>query len=178
MYTNCEHIDVQKAIDANLDYLNEPNGTKVRHKYPTRTLDRVSVPRNKARLNECRLGNTYNDQDNVEIKFKTIKQVNKYANEHSYMFVGKELRRYFLGIPMGDPLSVAQASALCQHAEMECDIKREETNGDSERNLSFCFMDDLNIRIAYNDEESTSKESAREYIESIKKCYPTSLNLE
>ena len=38
-------------------------------------------------------------------------------------------------------------------------------------------MNDLNLRIAYNDKEAT-KESAREYLEELKGCYPSSLNLE
>ena len=177
MYTNCNHADVQAAIKGNLEYLRQPNGAKIRHTYPTRTLDKVSVPKCKGKLDQCRLGNTYNKDENLEINFKTLLEINKYANEHSYMFVGKELRRYFLGIPMGDPLSVAQASALCQWAECKCDIRREERVGDSTRNLSYCFMDDLNLRIAYNDKEAT-KESAREYLEELKGCYPSSLNLE
>ena len=78
---------------------------------------------------------------------------------------------------MGDPLSVAQASALCQWAECKCEIKRKEEKGDNEWNTSYCFMDDLNMRVGY-DGKGMTKEMTKEYLNEMKECYPNSLNLE
>ena len=93
----------------------------------------------------------YNVEDNVQVTFDDIATVCNHADDNSYMFVGNQLRRYHLGVPQGDPLSAAKASSLCLDAELDADASRELTHGDSDRNQSVCFMDDLFFRIAYSE---------------------------
>jgi len=96
------------------------------------------------------------------------------------MFVGRQLRKYHLGVPMGDPLSVAKANGLCMVAEFKADRQQQLLHGDSVRNLSLHFMDDLFFRAAYVDEPSSpwSRQSALKMISTLQTCYPATLTLE
>ena len=144
----------------------------------------VVCPKGKCSLSECWFGKDYglSDSTNVEINFDDIRQVNAFANENSYMFVGKQLRKYRVGIPMGDPLSCAKANGTCLHAEMQCDNRRAERVGDAERNMTLCFMDDLFIKVAYEVDatgaDAWTEQSAEEFKEELKSCYPERLVLE
>ena len=144
----------------------------------------VVCPKGKCKLSDCWFGKDYglSSSTNVEVTFNDIRQVNAFANENSYMYVGKQLRKYRVGIPMGDPLSCAKANGTCLHAEMKCDTTREERVGDAERNLTLCFMDDLFIKVVYEVDGSReggwTEASAEEYKEELKKCYPERLVLE
>ena len=64
----------------------------------------------------------FDDSDHVEVSFNDIVDVNNYAETNSYMFVGKQLRKYELGVPMGDPLSCAAALSCTMAAEMTAKV--------------------------------------------------------
>ena len=131
-------------------------------------------------MSDCRLGAAlhYDTAAMVEVPFKAIEAVNRYANEHSFMFVGQALRRYTLGCPMGDPLSAAKSQGLCLVGEHKFQQQREHQHQDSIRNNSFCFMDDLFLRVAYCDSAGWSKDSAASMLEQLKAVYKTPLELE
>ena len=176
------------AVRANVERAREVQtaDTNTAKRASARLRGSVTCPKGKCKLTDCWFGKAYglSDSTNVEIKFDDIIQVNVYAfaNENSYMFVGTQLRKYRVGIPMGDPLSCAKANGTCLHAEMTCDNNREKRVGDSERNLTLCFMDDLFIKVAYDAEEHDGEQwteaSAEDFKEELKKCYPKRLVLE
>ena len=185
MYTELGHKEIMVATEANVERAKEvqTDEAKGERRSCARLRRTVVCPKGKCKLRECGFGKDYglSGSTNVEINFDDIVQVNEFANESSYMFVGKEIRKYRLGIPMGDPLSCAKANGTCLHAEMTCDKAREERRGDAQRNLTLCYMDDLFMKVAYEvgdgDEEWTEKE-ADEYLEELKQCYPARLVLE
>ena len=129
-------------------------------------------------MKNCRYGTNYSD-DTVAVTFDDIVDVNDFSNKWSYMFVGNQLRHYGKGVPMGDPLSCAKALGCTKHHEDLYDTSWH----DSARNVSVCFMDDLFFQIGYDaDAEGEggewTKESADDYIEGLKRCYPAPLELE
>ena len=156
----------------------------------TRTRTGVVLPRRKCKQTECWFGKkVFDDSDHVEITFEDIIDVNTFAEEHSYMFVGTQLRKYKLGVPMGDPLSCAAALSCTLAAEMSADSTRQTRCGDADRNLSLCFMDDLFFKVAYESakacaeqtrqgRDAWTKASARQYIAELMSCYPKPLELE
>ena len=134
-----------------------------------RSMDRVSVPRGKGKLTDCRLGRTYDPDENVEVTFEDIVNVNRYANDRSYVMVGTQMRWMHLGIPMGDPLSVAKANAVAFVAERaaklkwRAEVKMEGDRGvdirgrGEERDLTYSYIDDIHLRVAYNPAQDTGK---------------------
>ena len=90
-----------------------------------------------------------------------------YSNARSIMRIGKQIRRYVMGTPMGEPRTRAKSNGVCLDDELNADAEREKQYGDSERNLSLAFVDDKHIRVAYDD-NLWSTESAREYLEGLR----------
>ena len=192
MYTDIRHDKIKESIGRNLKRAREPGDCTQTADLRTSARVRTSVclPKGKCKQSECWYGRAYGLSDYfVEVTFDDIVQVNEFAEANSYMFVGDELRKYHLGVPMGDPLSCAAAQSVCLDAEMCCDARRQErtTTGrvggaDADRNLSLAVMDDLFFRVAYvpgaTEAEEWSAESADAYIEELKGCYPDPLVLE
>ena len=99
----------------------------------------------------CSLGPAYNHEEEVEIKFSDLTDVSDYSNDTSILRVGREIRRYLQGTPMGEQGSCAKANGVCLDDELRIDAAREAEFGDSERNLSLAFVDDKHARVAYDD---------------------------
>eukprot|EP01050_Picozoa_sp_SAG11_P019662 SAG11_NODE_3172_length_2635_cov_2.232650_3_plen_115_part_00 len=85
------------------------------------------------------------------------------------MKVGKQVRHYHIGTPMGEPGSCAKANGLCLDDELRVDAEREAAwgGGYSERNCSLAFVDDKHVRVAYDDIPWT-QDSAEEYVTALK----------
>ena len=181
MYTDMPHTEVNTSIREMLDLikLSFDHECSDGSRYSLRRLNTVVCPRLKGKLAECRFGRAYSTEF-VEVTFSDIMNVCKYSDDNSYMYVGNQLRKYHLGVPMGDPLSVAKANSLCMAHELKADLTRETLHGDSVRNLSLCFMDDLYYRVAYVDapDSTWTERSARNMIDELKLCYPRTLVLE
>ena len=191
MYTDLRHQAIQGSIKVNLKRAQEPGNAPANGgvRSSTRVRNSVCCPRGKCKQRECWFGKrVFDDSDHVEVSFNDIVDVNNYAETNSYMFVGKQLRKYELGVPMGDPLSCAAALSCTMAAEMTADRKRQARHGDARRNLSLCFMDDLFFRVAYDPEAKNrkighktatwTKESAKTYVGELMACYPRPLELE
>ena len=191
MYTDLRHAAIGESIKVNLARAQEPGNASANGgvRSSTRVRNSVCCPKGKCKQRECWFGKrVFDDSDHVEVTFDDIVDINKFAEENSFMFVGNQLRKYELGVPMGDPLSCAAALSCTMAAEMTADRKRRTKHGDARRNLSLCFMDDLFFRIAYDPDahkRATSsrtatwtKESAKEYVRELMACYPKPLELE
>ena len=134
-------------------------------RYPLRGLDRISVGRTKQDgIRACALGPAYNTDEQIEIKFSDLQFICDYSNDASIMRVGKQIRRYLMGTPMGEQGSCAKANGVCMDDELTIDAARD----DSERNLSLAFVDDKHARVAYDDVK-WSKASAEAYIKELMK---------
>jgi hypothetical protein len=192
MYTDIRHNAIHGSIVRNLARVREstqPEAATCGVRASARLRNSVCLPKRKCRQKECWFGQKYESTDRVTVKFSDILAINDFAEANSYMFVGKQLRQYFMGVPMGDPLSCSAAQSVCLDAEIRCDERRQAADvnsvgggGDSCRNLTLCVMDDLFFRIAY--EQSATKQgewtarSADAYIEQLKAAYPAPLELE
>ena len=123
----------------------------------------------------CRAGKAYDDE-HVTVMLSDILEINAYSNRRSIMRVGNEIRRYFKGTPMGEQSSCAKANGVALDAELSADEARERTHGDSQRNLSLAYVDDVHVRIAYSPtgQRGWDLQSARSY---ILQCYPAPLKM-
>jgi hypothetical protein len=136
-------------------------------RYPLRNLDRVEVGKRKSDgLKACALGPAYNTEEQTEILFSDMMDICVHSNARSFMRVGKQIRHYHIGTPMGEQGSCAKANGLCLDEELRVDAAREAECGDSERNCSLAFVDDKHVRVAY-DELLWSKSSAEEYADRL-----------
>ena len=166
MYNFVTHERMHDSLVKNIERVK--NSTAPTRRYPMRSLDRVTVGRKKQDgLKSCALGPAYNLEEQVEIRFEDMIEICDYSNDRSFLRVGKEIRRYVMGTPMGEPGSCAKANGVCLDDELNADAEREIRYGDSERNLSLAFVDDKHIRVAYDD-ILWSRESAQEYLEVLR----------
>ena len=84
-----------------------------------------------------------------------------------------------LGAPMGEPASCAQALSVCLHAEQSFHTTRETAEGDSARDASLGFVDDMQFRYGYElSDRVWTRASARELLEQSRAIYPPPLELE
>jgi hypothetical protein len=124
MYTNCPHERMDEAVRNNIQRLRD--STHPDRAYPLRNLDRVSVGQGKNDgIKACSLGPTYNTETQVEIKFKDMIDICVHSNARSFMRVGRQVRHYHIGTPMGEQGSCAKANGLCLDDELRVDAERE-----------------------------------------------------
>ena len=115
-------------------------------------IDRVTVSKSKSGgLEACSIGPAYDSDTQVEVRLTDITNICEYSNERSYMRVGKQLRRYKMGTPMGEQSSCAKANGVCLDDELTTDATWQQQHGDSCRNLSLAFVDDKHIQVAWDD---------------------------
>ena len=153
MHTNLQHDEIETAVDYHLRTVTCARQRALRlgeRRTSVRGRKSVVLPRGKCSLRECRFGQLYEGEKLVQVDFNDIRDVSRWANEMSYMFVGTQLRRYVLGVPMGAPMACFQALATTKRCEDVCNEKME----DSERNVSVCVMDDLFLQILYDPSET------------------------
>jgi len=119
-------------------------------RYPIRNLDRVCV-RKGGRAKDCVLGRVASEnEDFMVVMFDTLREVCVYSNAHTYLMVGTQLRRQRTGSPMGEQISPAKTAGVCLNHEATVMETRETRRGDSVRNLSIGFVDDIHLRVAYS----------------------------
>jgi hypothetical protein len=178
MYTNLFHADCDTCLIRNARRYRESTQDIGGHNLRCR--ERICMPRKNTKLQDCRPGSSYDEEEFVTITVQDIVDICVYSNSRSIMFVGTELRQYFQGIPMGEQGSCAKANGVALDAELQCDVDRARTHGDSERNLSLQYVDDAHNRVAWSDnpELGWSRESAVAYAASIRECYPAPLFME
>ena len=166
MYTDLSFKRMSESLRSNIARVRESTSNTTERKYPLRNLDRLCVGRSKSEPGHrvCTLGPAYNHAEQVEIRFTDLTDVCDYSNHTSIMRVGREIRRYLQGTPMGEQGSCAKANGVCLDDELRIDAAREAEFGDSERNLSLAFVDDKHARVAYDD-ILWSRESAQQYID-------------
>ena len=175
MYQFVTHERMHESLVSNIARVK--NSTEPNRRFPQRNLDRVAVGRRKQDgLSACALGPAYNLEEQVEIRFSDMIDICDYSNDRSIMRIGKQIRQYVMGTPMGEPGSCAKANGVCLDDELNADAEREKQFGDSERNVSLAFVDDKHIRVAYDD-ILWSKESAQEYLEGLR-TYSAPLKME
>ena len=164
MYTDLRMDRMNDALRNCVQYLRE--STDPERRYPMRAVDRVSVPRHKAGERALRtLGPAYNHEEQVEIPFETMFAINDYSNAKSIIRVGRQIRKYTLGTPMGEQQSCAKANGVCLDDELKIDRARELAAGDSCRNISLAFVDDKHARVVYDENDYLwTKASAEEYL--------------
>jgi len=163
MYTALSFARMSEALRNNIVRLKASSAADRR--YPLRGLDRISVGRTKQDgIRACALGPAYNKDEQIEIKFSDLQFICDYSNDASIMRVGKQIRRYLMGTPMGEQGSCAKANGVCMDDELTLDA----THDDSQRNLSLAFVDDKHARVAYDDVK-WSKASAEVYIKELMK---------
>eukprot|EP01050_Picozoa_sp_SAG11_P016364 SAG11_NODE_2226_length_3663_cov_1.716891_1_plen_250_part_00 len=102
----------------------------------------------------------------MEVTLKDVVDICEHSNARSFMRVGRQIRHYHIGTPMGEQGSCAKANGLCMDDEYAMDAVREAACGDSERNCSLAFVDDKHVRVAYDD-VIWSKESAESYADTL-----------
>ena len=138
MYTDLRHAAIGESIKVNLARAQEPGNASANGgvRSSTRVRNSVCCPKGKCKQRECWFGKrVFDDSDHVEVTFDDIVDINKFAEENSFMFVGNQLRKYGLGVPMGDPISCVAALSCTMAAEMTADRKRRTKHGDARRNL-------------------------------------------
>ena len=177
MYTNLYHTDCDSSLRRNVDRYRASGSDIGGHNMRSR--EYICMPKRGAKIANCRPGQSYDD-DHVTVSLQDIVDVAEYSNSRSIMFVGTELRQYTQGIPMGEQGSCAKANGVALDAELRCDAEREETHGDSERNLSLQYVDDGYNKIVYSEEGCMgwTRESAVEYATQVRECYPHPLFME
>ena len=131
-----------------------------------RILDRIAVGKSKQDgIDQCHLGPAYNHETQVEIRFSDLIEVCEYSNSHSIMRVGRQIRQYIMGTPMGEQGSCAKSNGVCLDDELRIDQEREDKHLDSERNLSLAFVDDKHAIVAYDENDLFwTRASATEYL--------------
>jgi hypothetical protein len=134
-----------------------------------RGLDRIAVGKSKQDgISECFLGPAYNHETQVEIKFSDLIDICEYSNRHSIMRVGRQIRQYIMGTPMGEQGSCAKANGVCLDDELRIDKEREEKHHDSERNLSLAYVDDKHAIVAYDENDQLwTRASAEKYLSEL-----------
>eukprot|EP01050_Picozoa_sp_SAG11_P030838 SAG11_NODE_9298_length_924_cov_3.258182_1_plen_248_part_01 len=100
MYTNISHARMDEALENNIKRLRD--SSMPGRRFPMRNLDRVSVAKRKTKQKFNTLGPTYNKHEQVEVTFEQMKAICKHSNDSSYMRVGREIRHYHMGTPMGE----------------------------------------------------------------------------
>jgi hypothetical protein len=184
MYTALPHDAIMEGLECALKAVVLPttcDGDGVTTRGSARNRTAVVLPRSKGRMKDCFFGREYGFGNHVVVTFEDMRNVTKWANARSIMYVAGELRRYHVGIPMGAQSSCSSANGLAMMAEMKADDEWARRGGATQRNVSLAFMDDLYMRVLYDDEmqgEGWTRESAGEYMELLKTAYPDGLDLE
>ena len=63
---------------------------------------KASAPRKTDGHNKCALGPAYNREEQVEITFDNMVTICDYSNDRSIMRIGRQIRKYLQGTPMGE----------------------------------------------------------------------------
>ena len=178
MYTELEHTTINRATRLNVDRFlaSDVFSSEIGHNLRARPA--ICVPRKGAKMATCHVGYAQ-DEEHCTVFLSDIIEVTEFANSRSIMRVGKELRKYTKGTPMGMQASCASANGVGLDAEFTADAQREASHGDSVRNLSLSYVDDCRVGIAWSESgaHGWTLESAREYARTIMDCYPAPLRM-
>jgi hypothetical protein len=183
MYTALPHDAIMDGLKSALKAVTRPTATQssaTTTRGSARNRKSVVLPKGKCKMKDCFFGREYGFGNNIVITFKDMVDVTEWANKRSIMFVAGQLRQYHVGIPMGAQSSCSSANGLAMMAEMRADEAWRKRGGTSKRNVSLAFMDDLFMKVLYDQDATTgwTRASAQEYMDLLKGAYPVGLELE
>ena len=167
MYTNISVQRMNESLRANIQRVKD--SSEDGRRFPMRNLDRIAVGKSRQDgIDQCHLGPAYNHETQVEIRFSDLTDICEYSNDNSIMRVGRQIRQYVMGTPMGEQGSCAKANGVCLDDELRIDMEREDKHQDSERNLSLAYVDDKHAIVAYDaNDQFWTRASAQEYMDEL-----------
>ncbi|GBG83992.1 hypothetical protein CBR_g37865 [Chara braunii] len=116
-----------------------------------------------------------NRDGHFPVKLDCIRRWVRYELDHSYSLAEGELIQQIQGIPMGGHTSPSLACILCVHSEAQFMY---ELGTLRKRVLGLRLMDDVAFFVRFQREKTVTVCQARDIIEKLKGCYPSSLSLE
>ncbi|GBG83776.1 hypothetical protein CBR_g37576 [Chara braunii] len=116
-----------------------------------------------------------NRDGHFPVKFDRIRKWVRYELEFSYSLAEGELIQQIQGIPMGGHTSPSLACILCVRSEAQFMY---ELGTLRKRILGLRLMDDVAVFVRFVQEKTESACQARDILEKLKGCYPSSLSLE